>query len=59
VEEFKTDGAVVFGGGGIAPDVVAGDTAAGRTGPAACPGAATEFRDALTAYAVSTRGHGR
>ena len=59
-EAFKTDaGRVVFGGGGIAPDVMAGDTSL-TTGELALQRAlgerVTEFRDALTAYAVSLRG---
>jgi carboxyl-terminal processing protease len=62
-EEFKTDGGrVVFGGGGIAPDVVAGDTSLTRSELAlqnALGERVTEFRDALTAYAVSIRGTGR
>jgi carboxyl-terminal processing protease len=61
--EFKTDaGRVVFGGGGIAPDVVAGDTALTAAELAlqhALGERVTDFRDALTAYAVSIRGRGR
>jgi carboxyl-terminal processing protease len=59
-EKFKTDGGrTVFGGGGITPDVVAGDTtpvpadlalqnALGRKVP--------QFRDAITDYAMSLKG---
>jgi carboxyl-terminal processing protease len=59
-EKFKTDGGrTVFGGGGITPDVVAGDTtpvpselalqnALGRKIP--------QFRDAITEYAMSLKG---
>jgi carboxyl-terminal processing protease len=59
-ERFKTDGGrTVFGGGGITPDVVAGDTtispqelafanAIGRKGP--------QFRDAINDYAMSLKG---
>jgi hypothetical protein len=59
-EKFKTDaGRTVYGGGGIAPDVVAGDTtpvpaelalqnALGRKIP--------QFRDAITDYAMSLKG---
>ncbi|MBC7897270.1 MAG: S41 family peptidase [Cytophagaceae bacterium] len=60
---YRTDaGRTVFGGGGIAPDVIAGDTA--RTSgelelQRALGERVTEFRDALTAYAVSVRGTGR
>lgn len=63
VAEYRTDaGRTVFGGGGIAPDVVSGDT--GRTAgelelQRALGERVTEFRDALTAYAVSVRGTGR
>ncbi len=60
---FKTDaGRVVLGGGGIMPDVIAGDTGVpadvqrlqdglGRKVP--------QFRDALTDYAISLRGTGK
>lgn len=60
---FRTDnGRTVFGGGGITPDVIAGDSAVpadvqrlqdalGRKVP--------QFRDALTDYAISLRGTGR
>ncbi|HUQ81110.1 MAG TPA: S41 family peptidase, partial [Gemmatimonadaceae bacterium] len=59
-ERFKTDGGrVVFGGGGIIPDITAGDTtvvpselalqnALGRKVP--------QFRDAITDYAMSLKG---
>jgi carboxyl-terminal processing protease len=59
-EQYKTDGGrTVFGGGGITPDVVAGDTtvvpselalqnALGRKVP--------QFRDAITDYAMSVKG---
>ena len=61
-ERFKTDGGrTVYGGGGITPDIVAGDTtlspqelafanAVGRKGP--------QFRDAITDYAMSLKGAG-
>ena len=61
-ERFKTDGGrIVYGGGGITPDVVAGDTivlptelafvnALGRKAP--------QFRDAITAYAMSLKNAG-
>lgn len=59
-ERFKTDGGrIVYGGGGITPDIEAGDTttapndlafqnALGRKIP--------QFRDAITDYAMSLRG---
>jgi carboxyl-terminal processing protease len=59
-ERFKTDGGrTVFGGGGITPDIMAGDTAVvpselalqnalGRKVP--------QFRDAITDYATSLKG---
>ena len=59
-EKFKTDGGrTVFGGGGITPDVAAGDTtvspqelafanAIGKKG--------AQFRDAITDYAMSLKG---
>jgi carboxyl-terminal processing protease len=59
-ERFKTDaGRTVYGGGGITPDIVAGDTtvvpselalqnALGRKVP--------QFRDAITDYAMSLKG---
>lgn len=61
-EEFKTDGGrIVYGGGGITPDIPAGDTtvspadlalqtALGRKVP--------QFRDAITDYAMSLKGTG-
>jgi carboxyl-terminal processing protease len=61
-ERFKTDGGrIVYGGGGITPDVVAGDTivlptelafinALGRKAP--------QFRDAITEYAMSLKSTG-
>ncbi|MGQ0646040.1 MAG: S41 family peptidase [Gemmatimonadaceae bacterium] len=62
-ERFRTDaGRTVFGGGGIVPDVVAGDTALTPNELAlqhALGERVTDFRDALTAYAVSLRGTGR
>jgi carboxyl-terminal processing protease len=59
-ERFRTDaGRTVFGGGGITPDVVAGDTAA----PAgdgnfirALGAKAGSFRDAVTDYALYLKG---
>jgi carboxyl-terminal processing protease len=61
-EQFRTDGGrAVFGGGGITPDVIAGDTAL-SPGEMALQNALgariTDFRDALTAYAISLRGRG-
>lgn len=61
-EQFRTDaGRAVFGGGGITPDVFAGDTAL-SPGELALQNALgariTDFRDALTAYAISLRGRG-
>ena len=62
-ERFKTDGGrTVLGGGGITPDVVAGDTivlptelafinALGRKAP--------QFRDAITEYGMSLKGSGK
>jgi carboxyl-terminal processing protease len=62
-EQYRTDaGRSVYGGGGIAPDVVAGEpvrTAGELALQAALGERVTEFRDALTAYAVSVRGTGR
>lgn len=61
--KFRTDeGRTVYGGGGITPDVIAGDTAVpadvqrlqdalGRKVP--------QFRDALADYGISMRGTGR
>jgi carboxyl-terminal processing protease len=61
-EQFRTDaGRAVFGGGGITPDVIAGDTAL-SPGELALQNALgariTDFRDALTAYAITLRGRG-
>jgi carboxyl-terminal processing protease len=62
-ERFRTDaGRAVFGGGGITPDVMAGDTtlSPGELSLQRALGArVTDFRDALTAYAISLRGQGR
>lgn len=62
-ERFRTDaGRDVFGGGGITPDVMAGDTALSPEEFAlqhALGARVTDFRDALTAYAISLRGRGR
>ncbi|MCC6318638.1 MAG: S41 family peptidase [Gemmatimonadaceae bacterium] len=59
-DEFRTDGGrTVFGGGGITPDVIAGDTsrAPGELELQQALGErVTDFRDALTAYAASLRG---
>src|SRR5262249_26029890 len=58
-ERFKTDsGRTVYGGGGITPDVVAGDTAALPADAAllAALGKKTpQFRDAITDYAMSLK----
>jgi carboxyl-terminal processing protease len=58
--QFRTDdGRAVFGGGGIMPDVFAGDTALspGELALQTALGARiTDFRDAMTAYAISLRG---
>lgn len=59
-EEFRTDGGrIIFGGGGITPDLVVGDTllppaelALGR----ALGNRVTAFRDAVTDYALELRG---
>jgi carboxyl-terminal processing protease len=61
-EQFRTDaGRAVFGGGGITPHVIAGDTAL-SPGELALQNALgariTDFRDALTAYAITLRGRG-
>ena len=60
--EYKTDaGRTVFGGGGITPDVVITDpllTPAELALQRALGSRVTDFRDALTAYAVSVRGRG-
>ena len=56
---FRTsDGRVVLGGGGITPDVVAGDSALSPEELAlqsALVGRIPDFRDALTAYAISQK----
>jgi carboxyl-terminal processing protease len=56
---FHTDaGRVVYGGGGIAPDLVVGDSAAPAADAALQRALGTQwplFRDALTAYALSLR----
>ena len=56
---FRTDdGRVVLGGGGITPDIVAGDTALSPEESAlqsALAGRIPDFRDALTAYAISQK----
>jgi carboxyl-terminal processing protease len=58
-ERFRTDaGRVVYGGGGITPDVFAGDTIAppGETEFLRALGAQTSrFRDAITDYALSLK----
>jgi carboxyl-terminal processing protease len=60
---FRTDaGREVFGGGGITPDVAAGDTMLAPEElrlQMALGARVTDFRDALTAYAISIRGRGR
>ena len=59
-EKFKTDaGRTVFGGGGITPDVVAGDTTPVPTELAlqnALGKKIPQFRDAITDYAMSLKG---
>jgi carboxyl-terminal processing protease len=59
-EKFKTDaGRTVFGGGGIIPDVVAGDTTPVPTELAlqnALGKKIPQFRDAITDYAMSLKG---
>jgi len=59
-EKFKTDaGRTVFGGGGIIPDVVAGDTTPVPTELAlqnALGKKVPQFRDAITDYAMSLKG---
>src|SRR5688500_1180112 len=59
-EKFKTDGGrTVYGGGGITPDVVAGDTVVLPTELAlanALGRKAPQFRDAITDYAMSLKG---
>jgi carboxyl-terminal processing protease len=61
-ERFKTRGGrVVYGGGGITPDVVAGDTAVAPDDLAlqnALGRKIPQFRDAITDYAMSIRGAG-
>ena len=56
---FRTDaGRVVFGGGGITPDVVVGDTAAAVADLAFQRALGSQlplFRDALTSYALSLK----
>jgi carboxyl-terminal processing protease len=60
--EFKTDGGrTVYGGGGITPDVVVGDTVLSPEELALQSALGTRipaFRDALTAYAISLKGAG-
>ncbi len=60
--EFKTDkGRVVYGGGGITPDVIARDTAAIEQGAvlqATLGRAVPAFRDALTALALQLKASG-
>jgi carboxyl-terminal processing protease len=59
-EKFKTDaGRVVYGGGGITPDIFAGDTVVPATEVAlqnALGKKIPQFRDAITDYAMSLRG---
>jgi carboxyl-terminal processing protease len=59
-ERFKTDaGRTVYGGGGIAPDVTAGDTMPVPTEAAlqnALGRKIPQFRDAITDYAMSLKG---
>jgi carboxyl-terminal processing protease len=59
-EKFKTDaGRTVYGGGGIAPDVTAGDTIPVPTELAlqnALGKKIPQFRDAITDYAMSLKG---
>lgn len=61
-EPFKTDaGRTVFGGGGITPDILAGDTAAApaiAALQAALGSRVSSFRDALTEYALSLKASG-
>jgi len=61
-ERFKTDsGRTVYGGGGITPDVVAGDTAALPADVAlltALGKKRPQFQDAITDYAMSLKGTG-
>lgn len=59
-EQFKTDGGrVVYGGGGITPDVESGDTAVAPNDLAlqnALGRKVPQFRDAITDYAMSLKG---
>ena len=61
-QKFRTDaGRVVYGGGGIAPDVIAGDsvTPLAETNLLRALGAGTRhFRDAVTDYALYLKGSG-
>ncbi len=61
-EPFKTDaGRTVFGGGGITPDILSGDTATAPAIAALQMALGTHvpaFRDALTEYALSLKGSG-
>lgn len=61
-ESFRTDkGRVVYGGGGITPDVIARDSAAieqGATLQSALGRAVPVFRDALTALALQLKANG-
>ena len=61
-ETFRTDGGrTVYGGGGITPDVQAGDTAAPPAEMAFLRALGRQvgaFRDALTSYALSLKGKG-
>ena len=61
-ESFRTDkGRVVYGGGGITPDVIARDSAAieqGATLQSALGRAVPAFRDALTALALQLKANG-
>ncbi|MEO6445097.1 MAG: S41 family peptidase [Gemmatimonadaceae bacterium] len=61
-ERFRTDaGRTVFGGGGITPDVVVGDTALSideMALQAALGDRVTAFRDAVTAYALELKAAG-
>jgi carboxyl-terminal processing protease len=58
-QRYRTDaGRIVYGGGGIAPDVVAGDTALSASEQALQSALGTrvpEFRDAMTAYALQLK----
>ncbi len=61
-QPFKTDaGRTVFGGGGITPDILAGDTVVAPTIAALQSALGTHvsaFRDALTGYALTLKGSG-